>query len=221
MSSALAADGLVLVLDTCGERASVALSRGPALVAERQLDERTASAALLGAVRSALARESMALGDLAGIGVVSGPGSFTGVRVGLAMAKGLCEATGVRLAAVSRLQVLADSAGLRSGIALLAAGRGQVYARDIAETGEGREWLADMSQIADFVAGREVAVASGSLAAAVVGAASVQVIELSARHAIETVLRCFSRGGTDPALADANYVRNEEAIYRNALVRAG
>lgn len=217
MSPALPPDGLLLILDTCGERASLALTRGPMLLAECRLEERTASAALLGALRSLLASEGVALADLSAIGVISGPGSFTGVRVGLAMAKGLCEATGLRLAAVSRLQVLLDSAGLPHGIALLPAGRGQVYAAEVDPAGEVREWLAEMAAIVDQANAREVIVGSEVLAEVAVRAASVQVLELSARHAINTVLRALAAGGSDPALVDANYVRNEEAIYRKAV----
>src|SRR6202034_1906825 len=58
----------------------------------------------------------------------SGPGSFTGVRVGLAAAKGLAEATGKRVVAVSNLRALAafGSAPLRATV--IDARRGEVYA---------------------------------------------------------------------------------------------
>ena len=48
-----------------------------------------------------LKEKGWALADLDGIGVVAGPGSFTGVRVGLAAAKGLCEAANLPLAVPS------------------------------------------------------------------------------------------------------------------------
>ena len=55
------------------------------------------------------------LRELAAVVVVHGPGSFTGVRVGLSAAKGLCEAGGVPLIAVSRLALLAGVSMERGG----------------------------------------------------------------------------------------------------------
>jgi tRNA threonylcarbamoyladenosine biosynthesis protein TsaB len=67
------------------------------------------------------------LAELAAIGVVSGPGSFTGVRVGVSAAKGLSEAGGVPLIAVSRLALLAAAGGTGLVHAVLDAGRGEFY----------------------------------------------------------------------------------------------
>ncbi len=78
------------------------------------------------------------LAELDAVGVVGGPGSFTGVRSGMAVAKGFCEAAALRLAVVSRLEVLADAAALKDGLAVLDAGRGELYVRD---AGSGREWV--------------------------------------------------------------------------------
>ena len=105
----------VLVIDTCGEVGSVALGEGEAVVASESLPARGSSSALLPAVARLLEAKGWGLAELDGVGVVSGPGSFTGVRVGLAAAKGLCEAVGLRLAAVSRLEMLAVAAGLEDG----------------------------------------------------------------------------------------------------------
>ena len=210
-------DAVVLVLDTCSERASVALFRGDRLLGESLLAERTASAIVLGAVRAVLAAQGLRLGDVAAIGVVSGPGSFTGVRVGLAVAKGLCEAANLPLATVSRLAVLAESAGVSSGFALLGAGREEVYLR----AADGREWLASLAELEPLLHGAEIAVTSSELGTRLAGTTrEVQVVELSARHAMAAVRRCLLAGGTELALADANYVRNEEAIYRRARPEA-
>src|SRR5438094_5441965 len=80
----------LLLIDTCGEHGSLALFRGEALASEVFLPERTASAGLLGAIREVLGAGGLRLRDLAGVGVVNGPGSFTGLRVGLAVVQGLC-----------------------------------------------------------------------------------------------------------------------------------
>ena len=66
------------------------------------------------------------------IGVVVGPGSFTGVRVGLSAVKGLCDAGGVGMVAMSRLELVARAVPAVDGliaVALLDAGRGEFYGR--------------------------------------------------------------------------------------------
>ena len=65
--------------------------------------------------------------DLGGIVVVNGPGSFTGVRVGVSAVKGLAEGTAVPVVAVSRLEVLAKKSGVASSA--LDAHRGEVFLR--------------------------------------------------------------------------------------------
>ena len=102
----------VLLMDTCGAAGSVALADGERVAARAAIAERAASARLLAVVEEVLATAGWGLGDVEAVGVVSGPGSFTGVRVGLAAAKGLCEGLGVPMAAVSRLEVLADAGGV-------------------------------------------------------------------------------------------------------------
>lgn len=214
MSPELPAGALVLVLDTCAERASVALFRGETLLSQSFLESRAASVALLGAIRSLLQVNEAALCDLACVGVVNGPGSFTGVRVGLAVAKGLCEASTVPLAAVSRLAVLGEAAGFRDGLALLGAGRDQVYAREITPRGGGREWLASVAEVELLSAGRNVAVAQPELTLRLAPtAAFVRLVDLSASQALPAVQRCLASGGSDLPATDPNYVRNEEAIY--------
>lgn len=207
----------LLVLDTCGERASLALFSQTQLLAEAWLEQRTASASLLGGIREILRGRHMGVTDLSGIGVVRGPGSFTGVRVGLAIAKGLCEAGGVPVAGVSRLAVLAQTSGLAQGFALLGAGRDQIYVREVADEAEPREFMADLREFEPRLRSAEIAVASSELAARLrerVGA--IHLVDLSARHAIGAVWACFARGGSTLATLDANYVRNEDAIYRQA-----
>ena len=205
----------ILVLDSCGERASMALFRGAEFCAEQVLAERTASTALLGAVRTMLAAESLTIGSLDGIGVVHGPGSFTGVRVGLALVKGLCEASGKPVAAVSRLAVLAHAARLDSGFALLSAGRDDVYVREISSGQGAREFMAGFPSIETMLAGATVAVASSALGERAGGCAKeITLVELAARHAVGPVHARFARGGDHIGSLDANYVRNEEGIYR-------
>lgn len=207
----------LLIVDSCGERASLALFGGDSLLAEQTLEERTASSTLLGAVRSTLQQRGLALGELSALGVVSGPGSFTGVRVGIALIKGLSEAAALPVAAVSRLAVLAEAAGLQDGFAVLGAGRDQVYLREIGGTADSRERLASWAELTLLAKGREVAVTTPEEQARVqLAGATARLVELRARHGVRSVRSCLADGGSDVAALDANYVRDERAIYASA-----
>ena len=77
-SEGLDAEPRLLLVDTCGREASVAVSVGAVVVAERRFAGRGAAETLVGEVRAALAEAACGLRDLAAISVVRGPGSFTG-----------------------------------------------------------------------------------------------------------------------------------------------
>ena len=203
----------LLLLDTCGERGSVALFRGDDLLAEAVLPERTASAALLEVIRSVLREAGIRLGELSAIGVVRGPGSFTGVRVGLAVAKGLCIATGVPLAAVSRLEVFAGAAPTGQGLAVLNAGRDEVYVREIGPESNPRERLMTIATLLGMIEERTLVCAEPALESRLDGEGHMTLISLSAKDALGAVRQCLAAGGSEVGTADANYVRNEEAIY--------
>src|ERR1700710_519296 len=100
----------VLLIHTAGSEGSVALADtglAEAVVESGGLPGRSSSERLVPAVRRLMEGSGFRLQELAAVVVVHGPGSFTGVRVGLSAAKGLSEAGGVPLIAVSRLALLA------------------------------------------------------------------------------------------------------------------
>ena len=119
----------VLALDTATPEPAVAVSTGDIAHVERLPDDRRASEDLLPAISACLRRAGIELSDCGRIAVCSGPGSFTGVRIGLATAWGFSRATGVPVEAVPTLEALAESArrpGLSEVAAALDAGRGDV-----------------------------------------------------------------------------------------------
>lgn len=85
---------------------------------------------LLSTIEAVLAEAGLGYGDLGRIGVTVGPGSFTGIRVGLAAARGFGLALGVPVVGVGTLDALAASTGPGSPLLVaLDARRGEVYAR--------------------------------------------------------------------------------------------
>src|ERR1700689_842116 len=122
---------MLLSLNTCGSTASVALAVAGAeeiqILATASLAGRTYSARLIPEIAAMLESRHATLRDIEAIVVVNGPGSFTGIRVGLSTAKGLAEGAGIPLIAVSRLALLAGASGLPHVLAAVDAGRGEYY----------------------------------------------------------------------------------------------
>ena len=99
---------ILLTIQTASPAGSLALSDGERLLAEINLDVRkTPTEWLLPMIEDLLTKAELGKGDLDAIAVVRGPGSFTGLRVGLATAKGLSLAADCPLLGVSSLQCLA------------------------------------------------------------------------------------------------------------------
>lgn len=143
--------------------------------------------------------------ELQVVGVVHGPGSFTGVRVGLSAAKGLCEAVGAKLIAVSRLEVLAAH-GAPDALAVLDAGRDEFYVRDA-----GLEFLAGREEFLAISQQRTVVTPDGRVAEM---CAEGMLVHMSAISALPIVWKRWSEGRFDDvASVDANYVRSERDIY--------
>ena len=113
------------------------------------------------------------------VGVVRGPGSFTGVRVGLAAAKGICEATGAKLMAMSRLEML-ERVGAGK-VAVLAAGRGEFYVRV-----DGRESVMGLEAAREKVGGAVVVTADADVVVALDGVATVEVVRFEAGSAVDS-----------------------------------
>lgn len=101
----------LLNIHTSDEYAIVNLCNGSEVVTTVTNDEQRRHAAFLHpAIRQMLTDNSVKLNDLKAIGVTAGPGSYTGIRVGLATAKGLCYALNIPLLLFNALEVMAFSA---------------------------------------------------------------------------------------------------------------
>jgi tRNA threonylcarbamoyladenosine biosynthesis protein TsaB len=163
-----------LGIDTATRRGSVALAPAGSV---RLLQPGGGHAPeLLEAIEALLASAGGNAKDLAGIAVALGPGSFTGVRVGLATAKGLGYALGIPVEGLSSLELLARAAGVPPGsvvCAAIEAGRGEVYAACFRITADGLDRLTDDAVLPPAQAGD---LAKGRVSVAGDGAASVLAV---------------------------------------------
>jgi tRNA threonylcarbamoyladenosine biosynthesis protein TsaB len=140
---------LILAVETATRVCSVALARGGDVLAERaDSDARLHSERLLPMIDALLAEAGVALGAIDAFAVSIGPGSFTGLRIGLATVKAFALTDARPVAAVSTLAALCASAAAETGgapvAALLDARRGAYYAACVSRAGLARaDLLAD------------------------------------------------------------------------------
>jgi tRNA threonylcarbamoyladenosine biosynthesis protein TsaB len=102
---------LLLSIDTALETATICLSNdGEILGAETNKDPKSHGSFLQPAIKRLFSADNIAFTSIDAVAIVNGPGSYTGLRVGLASAKGLCFALNKPLIALNTLEVLALSA---------------------------------------------------------------------------------------------------------------
>jgi len=121
----------ILGFDTCLGRLSVALLRDGEIIFHKEEPTLSRQAeVIMEFLEEALATGRLGYEDLSAIAVTNGPGSFTGVRIGLSVAKGISLVTGVPIFAASTLQVMASkSTNLKKITMIQDAGRGMVYSQ--------------------------------------------------------------------------------------------
>ena len=119
---------IVLALDTATTTSAVALWRDGRVVAERRRLVTAHSDSLLVMIDESFAEAGLMPRQLDGVACGAGPGSFTGLRIGLATAKGLCFALDKPLAMVSTLAAIAARAPDGRVLAVIDALKGEVYA---------------------------------------------------------------------------------------------
>ena len=213
---------LVLAIDTTHEFGSLALTRGDETVEEILLHAPAGFGHVLyGQLGALLDRHGVGVEAIDCFAAASGPGSFTGVRVGLACVKGLAEATAKPAVAVSNLQALASFGGGPLRAVLLDARRGEVYGAVYDDSGQMvipevvskvAEWLETLPDGVEFVASDFAVVGEWLAGTRFEGSRMVTAPQaLAGAIGRLAVARMRCGGGADPADLDANYVRRSDA----------
>jgi len=161
-------------------------------------------------VRGVLRTAGWVPGELGAVGVVNGPGSFTGVRVGLSAAKGLCEGLGVGMVAMSRLGLVAGSSG--KTVAVLDAGRGEFFFGVYEGGVMVREGLGSETHV------RELGDGAVTCEERVFERLGVELVAEPGAEAMlaEVFRRVARREWSDVAEVDANYLRRTDAELMKA-----
>ena len=211
---------LILAVDTTHEHGSIALARGEETLEEIAIEAPTGFAQIIYShLASLLARHGVKADQIDCFAAASGPGSFTGVRVGLACIKGLAEAAAKPAVAVSNLQVLASFGTLPLRAALLDARRGEIYGAVYDAAGQlaAPETVTRLPVWLDALPPGELEFLCLDLIPDLAGTrfahARVSAAPRSLAAAIARIAAGRYRRGQacDPAALDANYVRRSDA----------
>jgi tRNA threonylcarbamoyladenosine biosynthesis protein TsaB len=211
--------GRILAVDTTAEFGSLALVEGGIVVDEVLVHSPEGFGhVLFGQIERMLERHGWTLGEIDCFAAAAGPGSFTGVRVGLAAVKGLAEALSKPVVAVSNLQALGSFGTRALRATVLDARRGEIYGavydaglRVVVEerVSPFGAWLEHLPE-----GGLEfVATNFAPFMPAVAGTRFARVPVIEAPRALAGAIGRIAAGseGSDPAAVDANYVRRSDA----------
>ena len=216
---------LLLVTDTSGKNGSVALVRvesHPLTIEVIEVASLTGgmfSAQLVPQIAALLSNHGFRKTDIDAFVVVSGPGSFTGLRVGLAAIKGLAEILRKPIVPLSLLELVAIAGRAEGKVAAaLDAGRGEVYVGEYEVSGESativRERLLTKDEFLSAAQHATVATPDEKLAAAARNA-GLSVCSLASPGATEIARlgwRKLRTGETaTPEQLEANYIRRTDA----------
>jgi tRNA threonylcarbamoyladenosine biosynthesis protein TsaB len=198
----------ILAIDTTSDLGSIAIVEGAHVMEEVVLKSGDGFAhVLFGEIEQLLARHGLTLHDIEGFASASGPGTFTGVRVGLAAVKGLAEALGRKVAAVSNLKAMADFGTRELRAPWMDARRGEIY---------GAVYSAALEPLRD-----EVVMKQDAWRASLPEGVEILSSPRALAGAIGKIAaREFAAGrGLDPGAVDANYVRRADAelAWKEAL----
>jgi tRNA threonylcarbamoyladenosine biosynthesis protein TsaB len=158
----MAGKPLLVAIDTATRWAGLALYDGETVRAEASWRSRNNhSVELMPALDRMLAQQGVSAEHLAAVAVASGPGSFTGLRIGMSVAKGLAQAQGIPILGVPTLEILVvpHSEQRRPVWAIIQAGRGRLCAafyrrRSKRWRQDGDLYLTTLEDLVPLVSGR-------------------------------------------------------------------
>jgi tRNA threonylcarbamoyladenosine biosynthesis protein TsaB len=219
---------ILLAIDTSGKQGSVALARAEAhntqgsdfeMIEVVPLVGGTFSAQLVPQISELLSKHGFTKHDIDAFAVASGPGSFTGLRIGLAAVKALAEALNKPIAAVSLLEVCVFASDAEGKVmAALDAGRGDVYAGEYeipAQRGRApREHMLTRNEFLSQAQGWQLVTPDSTLAEAArqAGLSVVALAPISAAAIARLGWRKMQSGETvTPERLEANYIRRTDA----------
>jgi len=228
---------LILSIDTSGKSGGITLAEGEKnsfrLLSSAPIAGGTFSAQLVPTLASLLEKHRLAATDIAGFVVVSGPGSFTGLRVGLSAIKGLAEILKKPIATVSLPEALAITSGEQGKVAAaLDAGRQEIFFGIYDVNGSGasaaQEQLLSNDEFTKAIAdkrGRPL-VTSDQTVAELAESVGVQARKIS-RPGSESVAqiglhKLFAGETVGVEELDANYLRRSDAeIFHRVIASPG
>ncbi|MCB1488191.1 MAG: tRNA (adenosine(37)-N6)-threonylcarbamoyltransferase complex dimerization subunit type 1 TsaB [Bauldia sp.] len=219
----------LLAIDTALEACSVAVARDgePSVIASEMIGRGHAER-LFAMIGAAMAEAGLAYSDLDRIAVTIGPGSFTGLRVGIAAARGLALVVGCPVVGIGTLAVLAAEARGKAGpvpvLATLDARRGEVYAQlfdgDGAPLGEAEADApaAIAARLASqFAPGALIAGSGAALVAAELGeGADSRIVPVAATPDMASLVRLALEAPPPGASPRPLYVRAPDAKPQSA-----
>jgi tRNA threonylcarbamoyladenosine biosynthesis protein TsaB len=224
---------LILAIDTSGQSGGITLAQADAgsfrVIESAAIAGGTFSAQLIPTLAALLKKHEYGVKDLGGFAAASGPGSFTGLRVGLSAIKGLAETLHKAIATVSVLEALASLANREGKIAAaMDAGRKEVflgvYQRNGDSAGEKsdalikqrEELLTQQDFLAMLATERPAVIITSDAALAELAAASHSAVVVVTPPGSEMIARIGAgkllAGETVSVEAlDANYLRRSDA----------
>jgi tRNA threonylcarbamoyladenosine biosynthesis protein TsaB len=213
----------ILAVDTTSEFGSIAVRRNGENIGEKPLHSPDGFAhVIFGEIDRLLTHLGLTLADVDCFASASGPGSFTGVRVGLTVVKGLAEAMSKPVVPVSNLRALAAFGHLDRRAVILDARRGDVYAA-VYDAGLQPVAPETVSKLPAWLESLDsgphefITPAGSAFESALRGSRFADMRWTAASRSLaHSIARCaeldFAAGLALPAVAaDANYVRSSDA----------
>ena len=127
----------ILAVDAAGDSLTVALEAGGRVYAARRRGKKPSDETLLPAIESLLKRAQIGWNDLDAVAAASGPGRFTGIRIGLSFAAIVGMNRKIPALALSRLEAAAEKSGADDVLAAIPGWKGEVYSQRFRRTKAG------------------------------------------------------------------------------------